>query len=150
LADEQPQTLALVLSHLPAQLAAETLAAMSPERQTAIIGRIAAMDPPSEEVVRTVAEAVRRRVFGDAAPRTPHSAPSGVTNVVRMLNVMVPAAERRLLGDLAQAETLYRALHAERPGDIEVIDCLASLCKRRRKRVPHLVKREISDCKREE
>ena len=27
-----------------------------------------------------------------------------MTNVVKMLNVMVPAAERRLLGDLAQAD----------------------------------------------
>jgi len=104
LADEQPQTLALVFSYLPAQLAAETLAAMPPDRQTAVIGRIAAMGRPSEDVVRTLAEAVRRRVFGDVAPRTPHSMPIGVTNVVKMLNVMVPVAERRLLGDLAQAD----------------------------------------------
>jgi tetratricopeptide (TPR) repeat protein len=46
----------------------------------------------------------------------------------RIRRALAVAAERR--GDLAQAETLYRALHAERPGDIEVIDCLASLCKR--------------------
>lgn len=110
LADEQPQTLALVLSYLPAQLAAAALAEMPPERQTVVVGRIAAMGLPSEEVVRMVAEAVRRRAFGEAAPRTPHSMPSGVAGVVKLLNAMVPAAERRLLGDLAEADP---ALHGK-------------------------------------
>jgi tetratricopeptide (TPR) repeat protein len=46
----------------------------------------------------------------------------------RIKRSLALAAERR--GDLALAEALYRALHAERPDDIELIDCLASLCKR--------------------
>lgn len=46
----------------------------------------------------------------------------------RIKRSLALAAERR--GDLAEAEALYQTLHAERPDDIEVIDCLASLCKR--------------------
>lgn len=123
LADEQPQTLALVLANLPAQLAAETLATMPPEQQTSVIGRIASMDRPSEDVVYTVAEAIRRRMFGDVPPQTPHSQPIGVVNVVKMLNLMVPAAERRLLGDLAQADPdLHRAIRCAMFGD-DVAEC---------------------------
>ncbi len=128
LADEHPQTVALVLSHLPAQQAAEALAAMPPELQAPLIRRIAAIDEPSAEIIRDVEDAIRRRLNGGKRGQSPFvrsRAPTegwsravpangdcplfpgtsiGMASVVKMLGAMRPAGERRLLGDLAQAD----------------------------------------------
>jgi len=99
LADGQPQMIALVLSYLPAQRAAEVIDLLTPERQAAVVGRIAAMDQPRVEIVRDVAAALQRRLVG--AKRKPRA---GLLGVVRMLNSMQPTAERKLLGQLAEAD----------------------------------------------
>ena len=99
LADEQPQTTALVLSCLPAPRAAELIDLLQPERQAAVVGRIAAMEQPRPEIVGDVAAAIQRRLAG--ARRKPRV---GLLGVVRMLNSMQPAAERTLLGQIAEAD----------------------------------------------
>jgi flagellar motor switch protein FliG len=99
LADEQPQTIALVLSHLPAEQAAKAVDALDPERQAAVLGRIAAIDPPSPAIVRDVAAGLHRRLV--AAGWKPRTSLSGV---VKMLSAMRPAAERKLLGEIGQAD----------------------------------------------
>jgi flagellar motor switch protein FliG len=111
LGEEQPQTLAVVFVHLPADLAGDVLEKMPAERQTAVIARIAAMNSPDPTVVQSVADAVYHRAFGDVEPRTPHSLPTGVHSVVRMLNVMTPSIERRLLDAIAASDPdLHRAI----------------------------------------
>jgi len=49
--DEHPQTVALVLSHLPDQVVADLIGQMSPPQQTAAIERIATMTEPGPEIV---------------------------------------------------------------------------------------------------
>ncbi len=100
LAEERPQSIALVLSHLPVDLAAETLDALPTERQTSVVRRIATMDRPSPEVIRDVETAIQRRLSDGTRPR----AGGGIANVVKMLGAMRPAGERRLLGELAQVD----------------------------------------------
>ncbi len=100
LAEERPQSIALVLSYLPVDQAAETLDALPTERQTSVVRRIAAMDRPNPEVIRDVETAIQRRLSGGAGSRTS----GGIANVVKMLNAMRPAGERRLLGELAQVD----------------------------------------------
>jgi flagellar motor switch protein FliG len=100
LADEHPQTVALVLSHLPADQAAKALGAMPPEPQAPLMRRIAMMDEPSLEIIRDVEEAIRRRLNGVESA----GASIGMTSVVKMLGAMRPADQRRLLGEIAQAD----------------------------------------------
>ena len=100
-AGEHPQAIALVLSYLPPQQAAALLAELTPEEQFSVVCRIATMSEASPEVVRDVANGLKRR--RSAAVGRP-AGNRGVAQVVRILNVMEPAAERRLLGKLAEAD----------------------------------------------
>jgi flagellar motor switch protein FliG len=98
--DEHPQTIALLLSRLPAKQAADTLAALSPEQQASVISRIATTEPPSREVVAELAAALRRRLSGPV--KVPVS--RGLARVAKMFSGMLPATERKLLGGIAQAD----------------------------------------------
>ena len=99
LGEHLPQTIALILSYLPAQRAAEVIDLLAPERQAAVVDRIAALEQPDPEIVRDLAAAVQRRLAG--ARQQPRV---GLLGVVRMLNAMRPKAERKLLGQIAQAD----------------------------------------------
>jgi flagellar motor switch protein FliG len=100
LADEHPQTIALVLSHLPPYQAAEALGEMTPEQQASIIRRIATMERPEPEIFRDVEDAIQRRLAGPVHVETA----DGMTSVVKLLSAMPPAGERQLLADLAQSD----------------------------------------------
>jgi flagellar motor switch protein FliG len=101
IAEEHPQTIALVLSYLPPPQAAAALSALTPEEQLSIVCRIAAMSEASPEVVRDVEEGLKCRLSSAIGRPAAHR---GLGRVVKMLNVMEPATERRLLGDLAEAD----------------------------------------------
>jgi flagellar motor switch protein FliG len=106
--DEHPQTIALILSQLPTEQAAGVIAALSAERQTSVVARIAKLDQPSQEVIAEVADSIHRRVVG------PVSVPisRGMARVVKMFGAMRPATERKLLGGIAEADP--ELLHAIR------------------------------------
>jgi flagellar motor switch protein FliG len=61
LADEHPQTVALVLHRLPSDLAAGVIDHLGPQKPAAVIRRIATMLPPRPEIVREVADCLRGR-----------------------------------------------------------------------------------------
>jgi flagellar motor switch protein FliG len=100
LADERPQTIALVVSHLPAPQAAEIIDSLASERQAAVLGQVAAMDLPDPEVVCDVAAGVQRRLAAAEGRKSRH----GLASVVKMLNAMPPVPERELLGSIAQSD----------------------------------------------
>jgi flagellar motor switch protein FliG len=104
LADERPQTVALVLSHLPPRQAGEVLDALPPERQASVFRRLAALEPPSPAVLRDLEQAVGLAIARIRA----RPALRGMAGVVKMLHTMEPAAERHLLEEVAQADP---ALH---------------------------------------
>jgi flagellar motor switch protein FliG len=62
LREENPQTLALVLSNLPAEQAGPLLASLPPEIQPQVALRIALMDRVSPETFNQIAEAVRGKL----------------------------------------------------------------------------------------
>ena len=62
LADEHPQTVALVLSHLPASETAQVIERSSAELAGAVIRRLAAIAPASADVVDDVARGLERRI----------------------------------------------------------------------------------------
>jgi flagellar motor switch protein FliG len=120
IADEHPQTVALILSYLPPRQAAAVLAGLPPEGQLSVVCRIAAMDQPSPEVIRDVEQGLRNRLCtADGQPADNR----GVASVVKMLNVMEPKAERRLLGELTEAAPeLMREIRRVMFG-VDVADC---------------------------
>ncbi len=98
--DEHPQTIALVLSQLPARQAAETLAVLSAAQQASVVSRIATTEQPSREIVGELAAAIRRRLSGPVRDRVG----KGLSSVAKMFGAMRPAAERKLLQGIAQAD----------------------------------------------
>ena len=98
--EERPPTIALILSGLPAPQAAEVIAMLPADQQAAVIGRIATMQQPSEEILSDVADGLRQRLTGPV--RVPVG--RGMARVVKMFGAMPPAAERKLLGDIAEAD----------------------------------------------
>jgi flagellar motor switch protein FliG len=67
LADERPQTIALVTSHVPSAYGAALISLMPPEQQLAVIRAVAAMEPTETDVVLDVAQVLKRQVPGMAA-----------------------------------------------------------------------------------
>jgi flagellar motor switch protein FliG len=108
LADEPSQAVALVLSHLPPQKAADLLAEMPSDRQLDIVCRIAATTDVSLDVIEDVENVLQGRLSDPQNIPTGHR---GMPGVVRILNVMEPPAERRLLDALSQTDPpLFRDL----------------------------------------
>lgn len=101
LAEEQPQTIALVLSYLPPCLAGELLDRLTPELQFSVICRIATLNEPDVEIVQEVENVLKKRLFGGGEHAVVHR---GVANVIRILHAMTPANERKLLSTLSEAE----------------------------------------------
>ncbi len=98
IADEHPQTIALLLSYLPPEQAASVLAELGFDVQLSVLCRLATMREVSPEAVRDVERGLKHRLAGAAAsPR----AVGCVAGVVEMFHAMDPVAERRLLGKLA-------------------------------------------------
>ncbi|HKK90128.1 MAG TPA: flagellar motor switch protein FliG [Desulfobacteraceae bacterium] len=65
---EHPQTIAMVLAHMPAEIAAEILMAVPDEKKGDIALRIAKLGQISEDVVRDVDKALRYELSGAVGP----------------------------------------------------------------------------------
>jgi flagellar motor switch protein FliG len=99
LSEEHPQTVALVLAHVDAELAASLLADLPPELGGEVARRIAVMDPPSPEVVRHIEDILERKLAALAEPGGPSLA-GGVQPLVDILNRSTPAIETAILAQL--------------------------------------------------
>ena len=60
--DEHPQTIALILSYLPASQAASVIGALPPEKQSDVAKRIAIMDRTSPDVIKEVEDILERKL----------------------------------------------------------------------------------------
>lgn len=100
LANEHPQTIALVLSHLTPSMAAEILLGLDTERQVEVVMRIANMDQTSPEVVREVEAGLEKRLAGLVAERFERV--GGVRSVAELLNFAGRAAERQIMEGLSE------------------------------------------------
>jgi flagellar motor switch protein FliG len=78
LVDEHPQTIALVIAHMPAALASMVLSGLSQERQTDVALRVAKMGQPSPEVIRKVEDVLQRKLSSLLQP-TEQSILDGLT-----------------------------------------------------------------------
>ncbi|QDU58155.1 flagellar motor switch protein FliG [Aeoliella mucimassa] len=102
LSDEHPQTIALVMSYLPANYAAEVLAGLSPDRQLAVVRRMATMGQTNPEIIREVERGLEGRM-SNVVSQSLQSA-GGVEPVAEMLNVTERSIERMILDQIAEED----------------------------------------------
>ena len=100
--DEHPQTIALILSHLPPSYGAEILSGLPAERQLAVVRRIATMGQTNPEIIREVENGLENRMASVMSQSFENA--GGVATVAEVLNVTDRATERSLLENLAQED----------------------------------------------
>ncbi|OHB77131.1 MAG: flagellar motor switch protein FliG, partial [Planctomycetes bacterium RBG_16_64_10] len=102
LVDEHPQTIALILSHLPPSYGAEVLSGLPTERQLAVVRRVANMGQTSPEIIHEVEKGLENRMA--SVMRQSFQNAGGVPAIAEILNVTDRATERSLLENLAQED----------------------------------------------
>ncbi len=100
--DEHPQTIALILSHLPAAAGAEILSGLSNDRQLQVVQRISGMGQTSPEIIEEVERGLEKRMANVMSQSYENT--GGVSAVAEMLNVSDRATERALLENLSQED----------------------------------------------
>jgi flagellar motor switch protein FliG len=99
LADEHPQTIALVLAHLAPQQSATVLSGFEQQLQAEVAHRIALMERASPDVIRVVERELDRRM-SSVVGATELSAVGGVAPLVAIINRADRSTERMILEGL--------------------------------------------------
>jgi len=100
--DEHPQTIALILSHVPPPQAAAIVRDLPPERQMSVVRRIATMGQTSPEIIHEVEKGLENRMASVMSQQFEKA--GGVESVAEILNVIDRATERNILENLAQED----------------------------------------------
>ncbi len=100
--DEHPQTIALILSHLPPTFGAEIVKGLPADRQLAVIRRIANMGQTSPEVIQEVEHGLEHRMSN--LMNQSFQKAGGVSSVAEILNVTDRTTGRALMENLAQED----------------------------------------------
>ncbi len=93
---EHPQTIALVLAHIPSALASSILAGLPLEVQTEVAHRIAIMDRTSPDIIRQVETALQRKLSSVLQPDE-LSTVGGLQPLVDIINRADRTTERLIL-----------------------------------------------------
>lgn len=96
---EHPQTIALILCHLPPRQASQLLSALEPDLQADVAKRIATMGRTPPEVVQQVVSVLRRKL---SLVTKDYSAVGGVDSLVRILTYVDRGTEKTVLEQLDQ------------------------------------------------
>jgi flagellar motor switch protein FliG len=100
--DEHPQTIALILAHLSAQVSALILSALPEDIQADVVMRIATMDRTPPEIVREVERVLERKmatVFSQG-----FTFAGGVKEVAEILNRVDRNAERNIMSTMEERD----------------------------------------------
>ena len=100
ISEEQPQTIALIMSNLPTALAAEILKDLPPDKQLDVVRRVAAMEQTSPEFVEMVEASLKNRMvslFGQKSDQV-----GGVPLVAQILNVADPTTSKNIIDTIGQ------------------------------------------------
>jgi len=100
--DEHPQTIALIMSHLPPNIGAEILAGLPDSRRISVVRRIATMGRTNPDIIREVEKGLERRMSSVMSQSFENA--GGVEAVAEMLNVSDRATERSLLDSLGEED----------------------------------------------
>ena len=96
--DEHPQTIALILSYLPAGQAAMIISALPPERQSDVAKRIAMMDRTSPDVIKEVEKVLESKL--SSLVNQDYTIIGGVDAVVDILNTVDRGTEKHIMETL--------------------------------------------------
>ncbi|MGE5609139.1 MAG: flagellar motor switch protein FliG [Bacillota bacterium] len=107
--DEHPQTIALILAHLPSQKASEILVGLPTQKQIEVVKRVANMEQTNPEVIKEVERGLEHRL-SDIVSQTFEKA-GGVDTVAEILN----------LADRSTEKSIMEGLEAEDPDLVEQI-----------------------------
>lgn len=107
--DEHPQTIALILSHLPSSKGSEILSGLPPAKQIEVVTRVANMEQTNPEVIHEVEKGLEQRLSGIMTQQ--FQKVGGVEAVAEMLN----------LSDRATEKGILETLEAEDPDLVEQI-----------------------------
>lgn len=100
--DEHPQTIALILAHLSAQVSAIVLSALPRDVQADVVTRIATMDRTPPEIVREVERVLERKMANVFSQGFTFA--GGVKEVAEILNRIERTTERAIMMDLEQSD----------------------------------------------
>ncbi|GAB5495951.1 MAG: flagellar motor switch protein FliG [Phycisphaerales bacterium] len=107
--DEHPQTIALIVCHLPHHKASEILIGLPAQKQIEVIKRIANMDQTNPQVIRDVEKGLESRLSNVLGQSTEKM--GGIPTVAEVLN----------LADRATEKTIMEGLEVEDPDLVEQI-----------------------------
>jgi len=96
--DEHPQTIALILAHLPSSKGGEILAGLPPAKQIEVVTRVANMEQTNPEVIREVEKGLELRLSGIVSQQ--FQKVGGAAAVAEMLNLADRATEKGILETL--------------------------------------------------
>jgi len=107
--DEHPQTIAMILAHLPSGKGSEILSGLPQAKQVEVVTRVANMEQTNPEVIREVEQGLADRLSGVMTQQ--FQKVGGVDAVAEMLN----------LSDRSTEKGILEALEAEDPDLVEQI-----------------------------
>ncbi len=96
--DEHPQTIALILSYLPASQSALLISALTPDKQADVAKRIAVMDRTSPEIIKEVERVLESKLA--SLVNQDYTIIGGVDAVVDILNAVDRGTEKHILESL--------------------------------------------------
>jgi flagellar motor switch protein FliG len=103
--DEHPQTIAVVLAHLPADNAAQVLGILGAPNNVEVARRIATMGRLSPDVVHAVADSLEKKLSTFFRNGTGSTADvGGLSAIVAILNQSERGAEKQILGSLDESD----------------------------------------------
>lgn len=98
--DEHPQTIALLLSHVPANYAAEVLSGLDADKQLEVIRRVASMGRTSPDAIAELEYGLELRLSSMVNQQLSNA--GGVESVAEILNVCERAIERTIMDTLGR------------------------------------------------
>ncbi|MBR9803101.1 MAG: flagellar motor switch protein FliG [Rubinisphaera brasiliensis] len=101
--EEHPQTIALVMSHLPAAQAAEVLSGLPANKQLEVIRRVAHMEQTNPEVVEDVEKSLESRMLSTINQQLEKA--GGVPIVAEILNLTDRMTNRGILENLEEDDS---------------------------------------------
>jgi flagellar motor switch protein FliG len=102
ISEEHPQTIALILSHVNSNHAAEIIKNLPADRQLSVIRRVATMGQTNPEIIKEVEEGLASRMA--ILMNQSFEKAGGVPKVAQILNVTDRATERALMDSLSQED----------------------------------------------
>jgi flagellar motor switch protein FliG len=102
IANEHPQTVALILAHLSAEAAAQVMRALPEDQQADVAMRIALMDRTAPEVIREIERVLERKL--SSAIGQDFTSVGGVESLVELLNKVDRPTERTILEALDERD----------------------------------------------